>query len=130
MLTSVLAATALCGCKSDTGPIGPISDEALRYPQLTFSDRSIQQALGFQKPIVSQTGDGLMQVTVPVRATSREPLHIEYKTVWLDASGRPVPPDLSWRHLILEPRQPTDITVNATSKEAKDFNMQFRWARP
>jgi uncharacterized protein YcfL len=128
-ILQIALVTVLAGCKADTGPIGPISDEALTYPQLTLSDRSLQKKVGFQKPVVSQTGDGLLHVTVPLRARTDEPVLLEYKPVWLDKSGRPVPPELSWRHMRLEPRQPANIVVNATSKEATDFNIQFRPAR-
>lgn len=129
-LLAFMAIAACSGCRSDTAPIPASNDEALSYPQITLSQRSLQGALGFQKPVVTQTGDNLMQVTVPVRARSNQELHVEYKVVWLDASGRPVPPDLSWRPLRLEPRQPHNIIVNATSPKATDYNMQFRWSRP
>lgn len=118
------------GCKADTSPIGAKYDEVGRYPNITLSQPSLQEALGFQEPIVTRTPENLMRVSVPVRARSDEELHVEYKPVWLDANLQPISPEMSWTPLRLEPRQPATITVQSTSPAAVNYNLQFRWSRP
>ena len=127
---TALIAFGLTGCYTDTAPIGADVDDAIDYPQITLSQRSLEAALAFQKPVVTRIDGDLLRVTVPVRARSNETLHVEYKVVWLDVSGNPVPPDLIWTPLRLEPRQPHNVVVNSTSPQATDFNMQFRWSKP
>jgi uncharacterized protein YcfL len=118
------------GCKADTSPIGGQYDEVSRYPNITLSQGTLQEALGFQEPIVSRTADNFMHVSLPVRARSNEELLIEYRVIWLDASLQPLRPETAWVPLRLEPRQPYNITVQSTTPLATNYNLQFRWSRP
>lgn len=117
------------GC-ADTGVVGGKYDEARAYPSITLSQPSLQDALGFQEATVTRTANNLLKVTQPVRAQSNDQLSIEYRAVWFDQSGQPIPPESSWKSVRLEPRQPAYITVMSSSPDAVRYNLQFRWARP
>jgi len=118
------------GCQSDTAPIEAQTDETNAYPRISLSQRSLEKAIGFQEPIVTRSQNGLMRVTVPVRARSNEDLHIEYRVLWFDASGQPITPATGWTPVRLEPRQPQQIVAMSSSAAAADYNMQVRWSRP
>jgi uncharacterized protein YcfL len=120
---------SLAGC-ADTGVIGAKTDEAATYPNLTLSQPSLSQAVRFHPPQVSRTAAGNLLVVVPLRAASNETLHLEYRAVWFDAQHRPIPPEMTWAPLRLEPRQPQQLSVNSSSSDAVDYNLQFRWGKP
>ncbi len=124
---AALAVGLLVGC---TQPIAGQPDEVQVYPKITLSEEPLKMVLGFKAPIVTRTASDLMQVTQPIRARSDEPLHLEYRFVWLDALDQPIRPPMSWKHKRLEPRQPEFIQANATSPDAVDYNIQVRWAKP
>ena len=130
LATCVAAAMLFAGCKSDTSVVAGDYDDVARYPNVTLSQPSLRDALGFQEPIVTRNDNNLMQVTVPVRARSNDELHVEYRVVWMDANLQPLRPEMSWTPLRMEPRQPHNITVQATSPAAAKYNLQFRWSRP
>jgi uncharacterized protein YcfL len=132
LLAAGLIATCLLsvGCNTDTSVIGGEYDTARSYPNITLSQPTLADALGFQEPSVTRTPNNLMHVTLPVRALSNQELHVEYKVNWFDAAGQPILPETSWVSLRLEPRQPTYVAVTSSSPDATNYNLQFRWARP
>jgi len=129
-IVTLLAGLTLAGCNTDTSVIGAEYDDARSYPNITLSQPTLGDALGFQDPKVTRTENDLMHVSLPVRARSNEELHVEYMVTWFDAEGQPLRPRTSWNTLRLEPRQPSYIAVTSTSSEAVNYNLQFRWARP
>lgn len=130
LLAAALAAMwIVTGCAS-TDVVAGRYDTADHYPNVTLSERSLQDALGFQEPVISQTPSGLMRVTIPLRARSNDELHLEYRFVWLDDEGAPVQPEMNWRPLRLEPRQPQYVSASASSAAAENYNFQVRWGRP
>ncbi len=129
LLAAALLGVLTLGTVGCTDPIAGKGDPFIEYPGVTLSEDSLKEKLGFQKPIISRVDNNLMRVTLPVRARSTEELHVEYKVVWMDEAGIPLRPEGSWTPLTLEKRQPTAITVNATSSDATKFNIQWRWSR-
>ena len=128
---SLAAALAIAGgCKSDTSVVGAQYDEVARYPNVTLSQPSLSDALGFQEPIVTRNANNIMQVSIPVRARSNDELHVEYRVIWLDPNLQPLRPEMSWKPLRLEPRQPYTITETASTTSATNYNLQLRWSRP
>ena len=130
--TTVLMATCACvvlvGCQ--TAPMGAMPDEVVDYPAITFSQASLQKTVAFQPPIVTRTQKDLMRVTLVMRSKASDPLHVECRMLWHDEAGQPIAPQMTWRPLALEPQQPQRITFTATSREAADYNAQFRWSLP
>ena len=122
-------AVPLAGCAA-TGPIPAQYDEARHYPNISLSQQSLSRALGFQDPIVTRTRNDLLHVTVPMRSRSNDTLHVDHRVIWLDKEGRPIPPEMSWAPLRLDPRQPHRLVATATSREAEDYNIQMRWSLP
>lgn len=120
----------LAGCAPDTGVVGARVDQVSDYPNVTLSQPSLSQAVGFQPPSVAETESGLMRVSLPLRAKSNETLHVEHRVIWYDKGGHPIPPEMSWKPVRLEPRQPQNLSYTATSTEAADYSVQLRWGRP
>ncbi len=120
----------LTGCKASTGPIGAAPDEVTEYPTVTMSQATLRNAVAVQPPIVSKRADQLRTVTLPMRSESDQTLHVEWRILWYDDEGLPVLPAMTWRPMVLDPRQPKTISVTAMTVRATDYNIQMRWTRP
>jgi len=117
------------GCQSDTEPIPGSPDDTDLYPRVTMTDRDVQEGVGVNEPIESRTDLGNLMVTLPIRARTSDDAHIDYRIIWLDAQGRSIRPEMSWRYKRLEPKQPERLTFTASSPEAVDYNIQIRYGR-
>ena len=67
-------------------------------------------------------------MTVPVTATTSEPLDVEYRGTFYDGTGRVVN-QTTWFRKRLTPRTTDSISLNATSSRAADFQIDFRVPR-
>lgn len=130
LLAMMTAAVGVAGGCESTAVVPGQYDEAAVYPNITLQEGDLQQRLGFQEPIISETETGMMKVTVPVRARSSETLHVEYQVTWLDSDGAPIRPQMNWEPLRLEPRQPRYVAASASSDEAENYSLHFRWSKP
>ena len=129
-LAAAFAMAVVVGCNTDTAVVGGRYDTVRTYPNITLSQRTLEDALGFQEPIVKRTANNLMHVTITVRSLSNEELHVEYRMVWLNEAGQPITPQMTWTPLRMDPRQPQRISITSTSPHAQDYNLQLRWGRP
>lgn len=125
-----VAVLGLIGCEASTGPIPGLPDEVVDYPTVTMSQVTLQNAVAIQQPIVDRRDGFLRKITLPLRSRSNEPLHVEWRILWYGGDGHPVGPEMTWRRMMLDPRQPHRITVTTMAANATDYNMQLRWARP
>ncbi len=124
-------AISITGCSSTpTDPIAAKYDSARSYPKISLTNPSLYDAIGVQPTIETKSPGNLMQLTLPIRATSPEELHIEYRVIWFDAQQRPISPQMTWAPKRLSPRQPDHIVASASSDTAVDYNIQLRWSRP
>jgi uncharacterized protein YcfL len=127
----LMAVALLClvGCKGYYGPIGPTYESVSTYPKITLSQGSLAEAIRVGEPTLATVANDLLQLNVPIRAHSDDQLHVEYRVVWKDKTGKPIAPQSVWTGIKLAPRQPQNLIATSTSKEAVDYNLQLRWSR-
>ena len=132
VVTLSLLGAGLAGCNS-VPPYTEARAERFGPPQvqLTGPDRGeLQENTVFDRPIVQRDAADLLHVTVPIRNTGRQVMHVQYKVAFLDASGAPLPgyPTGQFRAQ-LEPGAWTPIKFNSTSPRAENWQMELRYAR-
>jgi uncharacterized protein YcfL len=129
-LAGLLAAAA--GCSS--GVPGYREGRAERYAppqvQITGVDAyDLQRSTVIDRPSTYRDAANLLFVTVPVRNTSDQILHVQYRYNFVDDQGRPMPENIAWNRKTLEPGSTERITFNSTSPRAADFQMDLRYSR-
>jgi uncharacterized protein YcfL len=118
---------ALVGCHD---PITADTDVVDPYPNVTFSSQTLSDAVRLNPATVTESATGNMEVSQPIRGLSDDPLHIQYKFVWLDKLGRSVTPEMTWRYKRLEPKVPDFLAASSSSDEVVDYRILLRWSRP
>lgn len=119
---------AMYGCSSEA-PIDP-RQEIYSPRQIQLADDDLRACTRFESPRITRDAGGLLFVTIPLRATINETLHVQYRATWLDANGQPLPGSpTTWFDKTLNPRVFDTITINSTSPKAEDFTIDFRYAR-
>src|SRR4051812_40524106 len=116
------------GCSTQP-PIDPRS-ELYTPRQIQLADEDLRAQTRFEQPRVTRDAAGLLFVTIPVRATINETLHVQYRATFLDENGQPLPGSpTTWFTKTLNPRVFESITINSTSPRAQRFTIDFRYAR-
>lgn len=119
---------SLYGC--NTQPPIDARQEMYSQKQIQLADEDLRRNTRFGQPIVTRDAAGLLFVTVPVRATINETLHVQYRATFLDRNGQPLPGSpTTWFTKTLNPRVFENVTINSTSPAAEDFTIDFRYAR-
>ena len=120
---------ALHGCSGTQAPIDPRGETYLPG-QVQLADENLRRNTRFGQPQVTRDAAGLLFVTVPVRATINETLHVQYRATFFDANGQPLPGSpTTWIDKTLNPRVFELVSINSTSPQAADFTIDFRYAR-
>jgi len=132
LLGLVGAMMLAAGCANE--PPGYREGRAERYAppqvQITGLDAyDLQRSTVIDRPQTSRDQANLLFVTVPVRNTSDQVLHVQYRYNFLDEQGRPLPENIAWNRKTLEPGSTERITFNSTSPRAADFQMDLRYSR-
>lgn len=121
---------SLTGCQANTNPRYGALDPALPYTRIMINDDALAAALGFDEPIVIRDDDGFItSIEITVRAASIEPLTVDYRPRFKNASGATMQPEPSWRTKHLEKRVPEKIVMKPNGRNATDYEILFRWAR-
>ena len=120
--------TALYGCNTQP-PIDP-RQEVYAPKQIQLADEDLRRNTRFEQPRLTRDAAGLLFVTVPLRATINETLHVQYRATFLDENGQPLPGSpTTWLNKTLNPRVFDTVTINSTSPRAEDFVIDFRYGR-
>ena len=120
------------GCASDVAPYREGRAERYAPPQVQISGlnaEDLRQSTAIDRPSTSRDAANLLFVTVPIRNTSDQVLHIQYRYNFLDDQGRPMPENIAWNRKTLEPGSTERITFNSTSARAADFQLDLRYSR-
>jgi uncharacterized protein YcfL len=122
----------LAGCASDVPPYTEARAERYAPPQVQVTGIDadlLRRATVVDAPITSRDSADLLFVTVPVRNTSDQILHVQYRYNFTDQQGRPLPENISWNRKTLQPGATERITFNSTAPRAADFQLDLRFAR-
>jgi uncharacterized protein YcfL len=127
----VLAFVA-AGCTSNPAPYREGRAEQYAPPQVQITGidaEDLRQSTVIDRPQTYRDPANLLYVTLPVRNTSDQVLHVQYRYNFLDEAGRPLPANIAWNKKTLEPGSTERITFNSTSAKATDFQLDLRYAR-
>ena len=128
ILLAVPLLTALYGC--NTQPPIDARQELYTPRQIQLADEDLRRNTRFEQPRVTRDAAGLLFVTIPLRATIDETLHVQYRATFLDETGQPLPGSpTTWFDKTLNPRVFESVTLNSTSPRAAYFVIDFRYAR-
>jgi hypothetical protein len=128
LLALPLLLAPLYGC--NTQPPIDARQEAYTPRQIQLADEDLRRNTRFESPRITRDPAGLLFVTVPLRATINETLYVQYRATFLDETGAPLPGSpTTWFDKTLNPRVFESVTINSTSPRAKDFIIDFRYAR-
>ena len=127
----LLGASALTGC-STVPPYVEGRAEQYVPPQIQLTGpekEDLRRWTVIDRPIQQRDEADLLHVTVPIRATGAEILHVQYRVTFLGADGTPMPGYPSgWLNATVEPGAWTPIKFNSTGK-AEQWQMELRYAR-
>lgn len=126
-----LSTLALSACNDPVkAPYGGVGDPlpANQYPQIT-TDGAMSNYLLFSQPVVSRDS-GVLKVTTPARLRSDGlESNIQYRYIFLDASGQPLRAQPDWRYMRMPARQQVFFEGNALDATATDWRLEVRAAR-
>jgi Protein of unknown function (DUF1425) len=127
-----LIGVALAGCNE----VPPYTEgRAEPYPppqiQLAGPDREdLRRSTVIDRPVQQRDDADLLVITVPIRATSDQILHVQYRVSFLDSNGVPLPGyPTGWFRKSLEPGAWSPIKFNSTTPKAEQWQMELRYAR-
>lgn len=109
--------------KALTDPLSPTA-----YPQIATLD-GLASVIAFSSPATSQSGDGELTVTVPIRLTQGETKGIEYKFEFFQDNGSPITPSQPWQYMNLPYATPRFITGKARTTHSKEWRLLLRPAQ-
>lgn len=125
-LLALALLTPLAACKYEPGQaeVDPLSVEA--YPQITVSGSMVGQTFLSEPPIVTQTDQKPLQVTVPLRLKQEEELSVQYRFLFRNAAGVPLDLDPGWKYTVIRGREKTWMQGTAKDTSAKDWQLEVR----
>ena len=126
-LTLAAALSAAACTPRVRAPVEPREDTA-GSPQIMLASRELQDRIAVRRPIVSQDEAGLLFVTVPVRNTTRRQMTIEYRATFFDRNRVPIQ-ETTWFPRTLTAHTQQTFTINSTSPQADDFQIDIRQAK-
>ena len=126
-LTMVLAVSAAACTPRVRGPVEPREDTA-GSPQIMLNSRELQDRIAVRAPVVSKDEAGLLFVTVPIRNTTRRLMTVEYRATFFDRNRVPIQ-ETTWFPRTLTAHTQQSFTVNSTSPQADDFQIDIRQAK-
>jgi uncharacterized protein YcfL len=120
------------GCSNEPPPYREGRAERYAPPQVQVTGidaYDLQRSTAIDRPATYRDQANLLFVTVPVRNTSDQVLHVQYRYNFVDDQGRPLAENIAWNRKTLEPGSTERITFNSTSPRAADFQMDLRLSR-
>jgi uncharacterized protein YcfL len=124
MLAAVLGLIAGCGVP----PTYQGRNDPYSPSQIQFTSGDLQNDTAVSTPIVSRDPSGYLRVTVPIRATINQDLHVDYQTRFFDGAGATIE-TTEWHTVTLPANTPSSVTDICTSPAAANFQMTFRYER-
>ena len=124
LLTATLA-TGMVGC---TDPIAGQQDAIKTYPQVHLSSHWLETWTRVQPPIVHPVGSGQIQVAVPIRNLTDEPLSVDYQYRFL-RGGMEAEARSGWHNYVIPPRGMGQITFTSMTHVVDDFDVEIRYRK-
>lgn len=134
MLAACTVLLAGCAGRADNtaqAPAGPAWDRLApdEYPRIAIEPSLAGLIVRGEPRVMRDESTGVMRVTAPLRSTTSEELFVEYRTVFLDASGGVVNPGTTWRAMRLGPRMAASAEASTGRADATDWRLEIRRPR-
>lgn len=132
LFASLIAATGLTACKTDTSPSPGVGDPYPppgNDPQISILSPELRPWLGWQPAIIDKNGPQPMSVEVPVRNSTANAYNIDYRVLFFNDKGQEVPPTMGWTFQRMEPKQIVRLKGKALSTDAVDYKVEVKWAK-
>ena len=125
-----LAAVSLPACHTTEPPPAGRSDPSVdRYPQIAVIE-GLDRVLLVGRVVEDRAEGKPLSVTVPVRSTrTNDQTHISYRFEFLDAAGRPLDQQMSWKYQMLPAQAQVFLEANAIDDNADDWRLIIQNAR-
>lgn len=125
----IVGTAAVLGCGYVRPTIEPRMDP-YQPAQIHMATERLRRDTAVGEPSVSRDEVGnLVYVTVPIRSAIDRTLYLDYYVTFFDRNGQPIGGKLGPVTKVLQPNTPDSVTVNSTSPNAADFQIDFRYAR-
>jgi uncharacterized protein YcfL len=121
----------MTACDTVKAPFSPKGDQVPKalYPKVVLQS-TLADWIVLAEPVAAPAPNGgPLTVSVPIRLTSERPdqfARIQYRFIFLDASGVPLRSQSDWRYMRLEPRNQVFLQGNATDTTAVDWRCEIR----
>jgi hypothetical protein len=96
--------------------------------QIQFATDELRRDTAVGDPGLSRDPAGLLYVTVPVRSAIDKTLYVDYRVTFFDENHQPLY-TTTWFSKTLESNTPDRISVNSTTPQAANFQVDFRYSR-
>jgi hypothetical protein len=124
----ISVALALVGCDNIVLPTVQGRNDPYDAKQVHFASEELRRDTALGRPTLTRDKSGLLFVTIPIRDATDVRLYVDYRVTFFDETRQEIS-KTSWFTKTLESRTPDQITVNSTSPNAADFQVDFRYAR-
>src|SRR3954453_8294747 len=104
------------GCASDVPSYREGRAERYAPPQVQITGlnaEDLRLSTAIDRPSTSRDTANMLYVTVPIRNTSDQVLRVQYRYNFVDEQGRPLPENIAWNRVTLEPGSAQRITFNS-----------------
>jgi hypothetical protein len=122
----LLAATLATGMAGCTDPIPGQQDAIVTYPQVHLASHWLETWTRVQPPVVHRVGSGQLEVAVPIRNLTDEPLSVDYQYRFL-RGGAEVEGRSGWQNYVIPPRGMGQITFTSMTQAIDDFDVEIRY---
>lgn len=132
IVTAAIAVAWMTGCATpNTSGIsvgaGIDEDGEMRDDWLQVDNAKLAKQIAVGEPVISQTKNGLMKVTVPMTLLKSQSLIAQSKFAWFDADGAEIDPDTDpWRPLAIHGKETRIVQGVAPSAAATAFQLRVR----
>lgn len=96
--------------------------------QISFASQDLRSRTAVGLPRTERR-NGILYVTVPIRAASEHDLHIDYRVTFFNEQGTPIYRGQWEQGPTLESNVFSEITFNSPSGDAADFRLDVRYAQ-
>jgi hypothetical protein len=130
-LTALLfAILAVAGCGTVELNPTPARGDRFTADHVVFSGQDdLVDHVAIGNIVRTFDSSGILHVTIPARATTPDDLYVDYRLTYFDENHNPIDVPTAWQTKTLHSNIFEYIQANASSAQARDFQLDFRTAR-
>lgn len=122
----IAAAALLAGCVTDYQPGVATAEDGSAYPEVAILG-NLGGGVRKHAPIVTPGERGRpMAVSVPLRLMSDRTREVQYRFIFMDQRGKPLPPEMDWTWKVMPARALVYFEAAALDDRATDWRLEVR----